>query len=895
MQDFKAGRENIFPIIIEEHAGIKREREPVTFGIPFKKGTLFKPEELRVVDNQNQAIQVQREILNYWSDNSIKWLLLDFQVSVKKNSTTEYQLITGKADAGIDSQKGISIDENSDQIIIDTGTIVFHIGTHTFKPFERVTVEEKDVIDLNNSNFILKDNFGVLHEPVISNIYFETKGELRTTVRVEGGFGGIDGNGLVDFYSRINFYAGSSLIKLEFTIRNSNAAEHLGGLWDLGDKGSIYFSDLCLKMALQGGIEPIIFWKSEPHQPKTRANTEGITIYQDSSGGENWGCSNHVNSDGKVMNSFRGYHVYNDKDELIHQGDRADPEILLKRKEKCITGKIRDFWQNFPKAIAADNNILFIKLFPEQYNDVFELQGGEQKTHTLHLDFSAVSHGLDWTQYPIFPRMTPDYYIASNAFSYLSVYNSENNPLQNLIDTAVKGENTFFARREIIDEYGWRNFGDLFADHETYEEVDRKGNEPYVSHYNNQYDIIYGSLYQYVKSGIDRWFQLANDLAKHLIDIDINHTEKDRSLFNGGMFWHTDHFTDAATATHRSVSIETRRRKGLKSYGGGPGYDHNYTRGLLHFFYITGDRNALDAVLGLAEWNVRGIKGQMTLVESMEQTAKSIVRNLKKIKKREKIIIPYRFNGPGRTSGNALNVLLDAYSLTKNKNYLKMSEKLIRACIHPQDRIENRNLEDPNIRWFYTIFMQALGVYLDIKHEASDFDTMYFYATETLNHYAEWMLNNEIPFLSKPEILDYPNFATRSAQDLRKCNTLLFATKYSREAERNKYFEKASFFYNSSIEYLTPLQTKSLTRPLAILLQNAGMYEYFKNNNYKKEISYQTKKNNYHIPGKRVTAMGNIVSSVLWKFEKLFNVSVKQEIRFLKYRIKNIKWERQNK
>ena len=41
------------------------------------------------------------------------------------------------------------------------------------------------------------------------------------------------------------------------------------------------------------------------------------------------------------------------------------------------------FWQNFPKAIEATPDSLTLRFFPKQYADVHELQGGEQKTHTL--------------------------------------------------------------------------------------------------------------------------------------------------------------------------------------------------------------------------------------------------------------------------------------------------------------------------------------------------------------------------------------------------------------------------------------------------------------------------------------------------------------------------------
>jgi hypothetical protein len=36
-----------------------------------------------------------------------------------------------------------------------------------------------------------------------------------------------------------------------------------------------------------------------------------------------------------------------------------------------------------------------------------------------------------------------------------------------LINTAIKGDDSFEHRRERVDEFGWRNFGELYADHEA--------------------------------------------------------------------------------------------------------------------------------------------------------------------------------------------------------------------------------------------------------------------------------------------------------------------------------------------------------------------------------------------------------------------------------------------
>ena len=62
------------------------------------------------------------------------------------------------------------------------------------------------------------------------------------------------------------------------------------------------------------------------------------------------------------------------------------------------------------KALEADDDTLTVRLFPRQYADVHELQGGEQKTHTFTVAFGPDSVSevpLDWFRNPLLPAATP--------------------------------------------------------------------------------------------------------------------------------------------------------------------------------------------------------------------------------------------------------------------------------------------------------------------------------------------------------------------------------------------------------------------------------------------------------------------------------------------------------
>src|SRR5205085_1892300 len=125
------------------------------------------------------------------------------------------------------------------------------------------------------------------------------------------------------------------------------------------------------------------------------------------------------------------------------------------------------------------------------------------------------------------------------------------------------------------------------------------------------YDVVLGTLVHYLRTGDERWLAIFAPLARHVIDIDIYHTSEDRAAYNGGLFWHTDHYRDAATGTHRCYSRANQQPD--RPYGGGPCNEHNYTTGLLHYYYLTGDPLAREAVLSLADWVVGMDDGRQTV------------------------------------------------------------------------------------------------------------------------------------------------------------------------------------------------------------------------------------------------------------------------------------------
>ena len=786
----------IVPIIIQESHGIVRVHEPVTVGIPLRRGQVFDPDLLTVLDPDKKNIPMQAQPLAKWNDGSVKWVLLDLQVNMPAKQTCRFELCmdSSRVDIGED-QKGIQVQEGHDEWKIETGSARFFLSAKVFRPFSKVIVNHSSVLKDAGTSMILTDSAGQPHEATIDSMKIETKGFLRTTIRVQGHIGLRQSPSPLEFDARVTFYRNQSFAGITFTLRNPHPAAHPGGLWDLGDAGSIYFQDLSLhvRMGKSEGVKK--GWKSQVDQSWQEGMGAQVVIYQDSSGGKNWKSSNHVNRHGKVMHTFSGYQVVQEG-RCVHQGDRATPALFVQGKQGYVSGGIDKFWQNFPKAVEIDGHDLVLRLFPQQYNDLFELQGGEQKTHAMYLEFgvprpdSGDIQGGNWMQQPLLARAPLEWYAETQAIPFLvpqghreleSEYDRAMNQADELVEGIISGTNNFFSRREVIDEFGWRHFGDLYADHEAIHSTE---DQPLVAHYNNQYDVVYGGIIQFLRTGNHNWFVLSRDLAKHVIDIDIYHTAGDRSAYRGGLFWHTDHYCDAATATHRAFSKANLGTRASHQYGGGPSNEHNFACGLLHYFYLTGDYSASESVKTLAEW-----------VLAMDDGAESKLGWLDRRPTGQCSSTANRYyHGPGRGSAFSISTLLDAYQLTNDRKYIAKVEELLERCIHPHEDIDKRGLADIEAKWSYLVFLQVLGKFLFLKEETGEHDYFYHYARESLLHYAKWMIEHEVPYKQVLHKVCLPT-ETWPAQDIRKSFVFGIASRYASDTLGEKFNQKRRFFF----------------------------------------------------------------------------------------------------
>ena len=789
----------------------------VSFGFPLPAG--YSAEKLASCELSGEKGPVEHSKfrpLAHWPDGSIKWVLVDASLSPKE-ATGTLRLRTH------DSAKQLK--PRTSDINLRTVTLVRQ-GVRITRSAENTKASG---IDLRFEVTGPWGEFSLINDAAKLR---SSARELYTHFEVDTSFSPTGLRYPVEVRLRGKAWRNGQ-VDLSCTICNTNPSNHPGGNWGLGEKGAVLIENFSVVVA-PTDAQP----SNRPHKANkivvrsavdatTQTASQSLHLFQASSGGKNWKSPTHVVADGSIPLPFCGYRLKLDDNQV--EGLRATPYVALQNGEQTIGIAARRFWENFPCAIRSDGSCIDIALFPKESGYPHELQGGEQKTFEWAIydgDIASEDAPLDGYLLNPIPVFSSDYTESTTAVSDVvaSLADSPAGVLyESLINQAIVGNDTFVDKREAIDEYGWRNFGDVYSDHEA---VFHKGPSPLIAHLNNQYDCAWGFAIQFLRSGDTRWFEQMIDMANHAWDIDTYHTTQDRHPYNLGLHWHTFHYANAGTGTHRgypktllveelsaegadldSMGSTGKSLKKVYGKGGGPSASHMYSTGWMLAYYLTGEPRYKEAAINLANY-----------VLELEDGAQTRFRLLSSRPTGYATSSSYEYYGPGRASGNAIHVLLTGYELTGEPKYLEMVNYLMRRCVHPDQDLDSLDLLNAELRWFYTMHLQAQCRLIDLLETMPGQEENHKYAVACLLHYARWMLKNERPTLDCPEHLQYPT-ETWAAQDIRKWHILAYAARWcpTRE-EGSAMMQKADWFYDYVMRTLDGFPTKSLCRPVVLLM-----------------------------------------------------------------------------
>ena len=683
------------PLRAKEFAGFTRRAEPVSVGVILPRSAVKDPDLLCLYSADGKPVPCQFETEATWPDGSMKWVLVDLLADCPAGGETVYILRDiGEIPEG---PVPLKVTRSEETVIVQTGPMRCTLNKQNFDLFESVYLDHD-----RDGGFSPEEMVSALeHRPAImvvddqgreissrwghvESFELEAEGPVRATLAVKGSLGDRDGERMLDYTARINFYAGTGFVRVFFTLQNYRPANPLideeNDLhWIMGRRGSFFFDDMSLncRLAFAGPIQLSVGDNYDDFMDRVVLTDRG-GIYQESSGGEHWFHRVHMNHQGRIPLTFRGSKTFLGE-VTTHRRNRPDAWLHVADRRFGLAVGVRHFWQNFPKALSADpDGSVRANLWPAGFPDNHELQGGEIKTHEAAFFFHTgpqaeggrpmeygVARVMCGFHHPLFVRASAQSYLKNGFFDETATYDPKRFPTYELLmqGAVTNQQDNLMLDIDNSEEYGWRNFGDTPAHNEFDETGGPHTGRLAASHFNHEYDHGYGMLFHSLRTvssdpGLShRWWNLADAGILHQSDIDLYHCFTDTlrgGVFNGGKFAHTSHGVEVVNSTHRSGSPRLTWWGKLTwpwGRGGSPESGHFDSRGLMAYYYLTGNRRVCESA--------REITDLVYFKITRDKFA--------------------QIDRVSRDAGNNIQVLTDAYLLTWDDKYIAPVEKVIKS------------------------------------------------------------------------------------------------------------------------------------------------------------------------------------------------------------------------
>lgn len=566
---FPAGSEKRLEIAltVRETAGVARD-EPVTFGLPIPQGALGHSDAIALLDG-DKVIPGQSRALVRWPDRTVKWLLVSGRVDLKPHQIKNLTLALGNEVEPLrasteslhksllwDDGNSISVDTGKTRLVLDRktglGTMETAAGLLTKLPQSRLTSTDGTV-------FIGK----------VESITVEESGPQRVVILTRGHHVDNAGQSLFGFELRYFLHAGDPFVRVDHILQHDIVSADM----KYGDEMKS-FRSLDLIFSTETDEASVAIDGSESHSLAL-----GERLFQHES------------------DAFS-----------LPSGGTGIRAPGLATAGKLIVA-VRDFWQQWPKAITAEKGALALGLYPaitpqDRYanrpdehilyfyvrDGNYTFRSGFEKRHELLIGPSTGGRQREEVQgrinEPLLVTATPDWYLGSGALPGLTAQNAPDFPAydQMLRDDA----DGYLALREENKWYGLMNFGDWWGE---------RGN----NWGNIEYDLQNAMLTQYFRTGDKRFFDISEEAARHNADVDVVHFAAGQKAGPGnarrvGQAWVHCMGHTGGYYPHDYMGMSIYAQGYAENEG------HMWNQGNFAYWLLTGDEQVHRAALQLGDW-----------------------------------------------------------------------------------------------------------------------------------------------------------------------------------------------------------------------------------------------------------------------------------------------------
>jgi len=568
-------------LTVEEPSGVQRQGWPVTSGIPLAEGALDAPQACALFTADGTEIPLQTEVLARWPDGSVRWLLLDFQVDLGAAQQKTFSLRFGPGVRRGQIEKPVRVERQSDgRVTLETGPVRLEYRPKRFFPQGEAWLtgeadgqESDQRLTLNcvADGVWLVDDRGRDHlaSERGAEITIEQAGPVRACLRITGHHGP---DPMFRYVARVHAWRGQPWIRVFYTFINDHQDELMAKIKRL----------------------ELRFWAGRDLDTKT--------------------CL----LNGKPVAEGRLFQV--DESRYLLDGEPAGRHArgwaAVGSDRGGLAIGLREFWQNWPKAIDCDtgDGYVGLELCPELPQGLYDgkpleeenklyyalrdglhtFKVGVAKTHEFWVNYfpgkpdaDKLSQFFQAAEDPLLAVCEPAYVSQTKAAGEFPPADPEKYAGYDAwLDRALEAH---LKRRDEIREYGMLNYGDWYG-------------ERSVNWGNLEYDLAHGLFLQYLRTGDRRFYLRAEQAARHHIDVDVVHAVNPH-LKNPwgdpprvGDVWlhclnHTGgYYEDSPLPVSRTYHM-----------GHSTNFGHVWVSGDLDYYYLTGDRRALDVSLQIAD------------------------------------------------------------------------------------------------------------------------------------------------------------------------------------------------------------------------------------------------------------------------------------------------------
>ena len=554
-----AGSEAQLPaeLTLEASAQIPDIGAPVICGLPLPQGRVRDLKELSLL-GPSGPVAWQPEPLTTWSDGSLRWVRANLVVPGGTNPGTRYELRRERTAPVPDHSVRVSREGNV--VSLDNGVLTLTMGQSRDRLVDTLTRNGADAPQCDRLTGLVewRDPSGAtrLLTARWEHLQILRAGPVRATAELRGHL--TDGETVLGpFVFRADLFAGSPFLRATYRIFNGgDATAHLTLVRLAAGRHQTP------RNTVADGVPPrSTAAYSHPTEGHRLVDSDALDLVQPTA--DTFAIIDSPNPQTRGRETQTG-------------PGRLDGWIAACDAAGWIAASVRHFYQQFPKRLALTPEELRLDLFAATGDiPAYECRPGEAKRHEIWLavgvgalETESLAASVAAFQRP--PRLFhPEWFCATQGLGYASPHTGE---FQGVADHMAKVYGNV-APAKIGELFGFRDFGDGYYKQET------------PSYRNNYYDVMRGLFAEYMMSGDGRWFDRGEEATLHFMDIDQIHTCSGRPGQAGAnSSVYTPHHNDAP-----GIWSAMLRPAG----------------GLLTYWRLSGDEDAREAALLLADYIVR--------------------------------------------------------------------------------------------------------------------------------------------------------------------------------------------------------------------------------------------------------------------------------------------------